>query len=274
MKAASNTNQSGPACDKGSGPAEANGLMVRFQCNICGSHNEVPSEQVGRETSSCSKCQSTVRMRSIIHLLSKEIFGESMVIGDMPRRPDLQGIGMSDWETYAKRLSKVFAYKNTYYDTKPHLDITDPDPELFGTLDFLISSDVYEHVAPPVSIAFENALKLLKPNGVFIFSVPFSLDETVEHFPDLYDFDIAGSGDSSVLTNTTKSGERQEFKDLVFHGGRGATLEMRVFGKDHLISQFVNAGFREPEICEEPYAQFGIDFPQLWSLPMVARASG
>ena len=246
---------------------------IKFQCNICGKHNEVDGSKIGRETSSCSGCRSTVRMRSIIHLLSMELFGESMIISNMPPRPEIKGIGMSDWGVYAKRLANVFSYTNTFYDHEPQLDVTNPDPALFGTYDFIISSDVYEHVAPPVSIAFENAKKLLKPGGVMIFSVPFTLGETVEHFPDLHDYEIVGKGASSVLINTTKTGERQEFRNLVFHGGEGATLEMRVYGRDPLIKHFEDAGFETPTIYEEPNQQFGIYFPQNWSLPIVARVA-
>ena len=256
----------------GGGSRGTDEMTVKFQCNICAKRNTVSREKIGRETSSCSRCGSTVRMRSIVHLLSLEIFGKSMTIADMPPRTELVGIGMSDWLPYADRLSNVFSYTNTFYDTEPNLDITDPDPTLFGSLDFLISSDVFEHVAPPIAVAFENARKLLKPGGVFIFSVPYSLGATAEHYPELYKYEIVGSGDSSVLTNTTRSGECQEFSDLVFHGGRGATLEMRVFGKDQLVDQFIKAGFQKPTICCEPYMEFGIEFPQQWSLPMVIRA--
>ena len=245
---------------------------IKFQCNICGKRNEVDGSKIGRETSSCSGCRSTVRMRSTIHLLSTELFGESIAISNMPPRPEIRGIGMSDWGVYAKRLANVFSYTNTFYDHEPQLDVTNPDPALFGTYDFIISSDVYEHVAPPVSIAFENAKKLLKPGGVMIFSVPFTLGETVEHFPDLHDYEIVGKGASSVLINTTKSGVKQEFRNLVFHGGEGATLEMRVYGRDPLIKHFEDAGFETPTVYQEPHPEFGIYFPQNWSLPMIARA--
>tara|TARA_R110000737_G_scaffold2923_18_gene10085 strand:+ start:223106 stop:224818 length:1713 start_codon:yes stop_codon:yes gene_type:complete len=245
--------------------------QIKFQCNICGKRNEVDGSKIGRETSSCSGCRSTVRMRSIIHLLSMELFGESMLISDMPPRPEIRGIGMSDWGVYAKRLANVFSYTNTFYDHEPQLDVTNPDPALFGTYDFIISSDVYEHVAPPVSIAFENAKKLLKPGGVMIFSVPFTLGETVEHFPDLHDYEIVGKGASSVLINTTKTGVKQEFRNLVFHGGEGATLEMRVYGREPLIKHFEDAGFETPTVYQDPHQEFGIYFPQNWSLPMIAR---
>ena len=61
--------------------------------------------------------------------------------------------------------------------------------------DFIIASDVFEHIAPPVSRAFVNARRLLKPGGVMIFSVPFSLEaDTVERFPELFDYRLLETG--------------------------------------------------------------------------------
>ncbi len=96
--------------------------------------------------------------------------------------------------------------------------------------DFIISSDVFEHVVPPVSRAFENVWKMLKPGGVFVLTVPYGAQrETVEHFPELNEFSIVERDGSFVLRNKTRTGVLQEFNDLVFHGGPRTTLEMRVF---------------------------------------------
>jgi len=48
-------------------------------------------------------------------------------------------------------LAKKFNHLNTFYDREPRLDITSPPPDVRGMLDFIVSSDVLEHVAPPVS---------------------------------------------------------------------------------------------------------------------------
>jgi SAM-dependent methyltransferase len=115
-------------------------------------------------------------MRSMVHVLSLELFGECLVLPDFPERPDLIGIGMSDWDAYAIPLAGKLGYTNTYFDRKPALDITHVPEEMVGTLDFILSSDVFEHVQPPVAKAFENARRLLKPNGVFVFCVPYCKD--------------------------------------------------------------------------------------------------
>ncbi len=101
-----------------------------------------------REPWSCLYCGSNVRWRSIIHALSSELFGESLAIPDFPNRPDLVGLGLSDWEGYAMGLAKKFAYTNSYFHQDPYLDITSIDPSHVGRYDFIISSDVFEHISP------------------------------------------------------------------------------------------------------------------------------
>lgn len=248
---------------------------VSFECNICKAKCTVASHLIGREIASCKKCGSTVRMRSIIHLLSLELFAESIPLPDFPSRPLLQGIGMSDWGGYAKLLTRKLGYTNTFYHKEPRLDITAIDPAREKTLDFVISTDVFEHILPPVSIAFENTFKLLKPGGVFIFTVPYVTENqtTIEHFPELHDFTLAKTGEEWLLHNVTKDGTKQVYSDLVFHGGEGATLETRLFSRDSLREEFARAGFAEVKICGESCARYGIIWDDDWSLPMVAKKS-
>jgi len=80
-----------------------------------------------------------MRMRSIIHLLSLELFAESIPLSDFPFQPSLKGIGMSDWDGYAEPLAKKLGYTNTFYHKEPRLDITAIDPDSERTLDFIIS---------------------------------------------------------------------------------------------------------------------------------------
>src|SRR5437879_5782180 len=75
-----------------------------------------------------------------------------------------------------------------------------------------IAAHGFEHVVPPVSRAVANARRLLKPGGVLIFSVPFSLDaDTVEHFPDLNDYRIVKTGGRIRLENRCVDGRMQIF---------------------------------------------------------------
>lgn len=243
-----------------------------YQCNICGRVCETPVVDLGREKPSC-ECGSTVRSRSIVHLLSKELFGRSLALPDFPVRPDLHGWGMSD-AGYSDLLSQKIGYINTFYHKEPRFDISAPlDPSLEGTLDFLISTEVFEHIVPPVSRSFENARRLLKPTGVFIFTVPYTINPaTSEHFPDLHDYEVINrTGANPILKNITRDGREQVFDNLVFHGGPGVTLEMRVFSQAGLLAELKQAGFGNIKICSEPCWEFGIYWKDSWSLPLTAR---
>lgn len=232
---------------------------LSFRCNICGRTCAAKTADINREVPSCKNCGSTLRWRSIIRALSMELFGESLSLQDFPKIRRITGLGMSDWEGYAMPLARIFNYRNTYYHQEPKLDITRFDPTLEKAFDFIISSDVFEHVLPPVSKAFENIRKLLRPDGVLIFTVPYSKNEkTVEHFPELYDYRIMETNGHYILKNVTRDGVSQTFDDLIFHGGAGATLEMRLFSELSLREEFSRAGFSQVKIHKEADLHHGI----------------
>ncbi len=209
-----------------------------------------------------------------MHALSIALFGRAIPLPEFPERKNILGKGMSDWDGYANPLSKKLGYVNTYYHKAPRLDITDISEQDAQSVDFLLSTDVFEHVAPPVSIAFENARRMLKPGGAFVFSVPYGLQgETQEHFPNLHEFKLETRGGKRVLINRTRDGNIEEFSDLVFHGGEGETIEMRVFSESGLLKDLQQAGFNNVQIMKDPYFEFGIYWPSPWSLPIIARAN-
>lgn len=246
---------------------------MEYRCNICGSVNPLQESRLGREEPDCGGCGSTVRMRSVVGLLLKELFEQPGPIEGMPVRRDIRGIGLSDWDEYARRLAERFNYTNTYYHQAPRLDITEIDDGIAGSCDFLISTDVFEHVVPPVSKAFQGARRLLRPGGVLILTVPYSLEnDTREHFPALHDWKLQHDGREWVLRNLRADGTREEFHNLVFHGGPGSTLEMRVFSEKALLRELRDAGFSNVRVASEPMPEIGVIWPQKWSLPIVARA--
>jgi len=256
-----------PLAEPGSAP------LVSFRCNLCGIACRVPAIAISRETPSCDHCGSTVRCRAMVHLLTTELFGRSIALPDLPARRDIVGIGLSDAECYAQPLARRLDYTNTYFHTEPHLDIANVPDDRAALYDFIISSDVFEHVAPPVSRAFRNARRLLKPGGVFIFTVPFTLEpDTVEHFPLLHDFRVFETGEGWQLENRTADGQVQVHRDLVFHGGPGTTLEMRLFSRPALEREFAAAGFTRMRVADEAFPAYGIAWPEPWSVPMVAHA--
>ena len=181
---------------------------------------------------------------------------------------------MSDEELYSTVLERKFSYTNTFFHMEPYLDITNPPSVFQNRFDFVISAEVMEHVPPPIDIAFRNLRSLLRSSGLLVFSVPFTdATETVEHFPDLHRFKIVGSGSDRYLVNVTRTGEKQLFRDLIFHGGKGATLEMRVFSQTGLLKLLEDSGFRDIRIHSTLLPKWGIVHPHPFSVPLTALAT-
>lgn len=245
--------------------------MAEFVCNICGKKNSYSGEPFGREKPGCGSCGSNLRTRALIGALSMELFGTQLILPDFPRVKSLRGLGASDSEQYARHLAQVFDYRNTFYDREPRFDFGSSSEES-NTYDFVLCSDVLEHVAPPVEQAFQNVYNMLKPNGVLVFTVPYEIEETAEHFPELYEYGLAEVGNRTTLVNRTRTGQMQIFENLVFHrSGTGRSLEMRVFSEKMLRDVLAAAGFSSAKIYSESYKPFGIVSAESWSLPIAAR---
>jgi SAM-dependent methyltransferase len=244
-----------------------------FVCNICGMQVAgMPFLGLGREGASCFGCGSSVRMRSIVHVLSTRLFGQSLPLANFPVRKDLVGAGLSDWPGYAELLKQKFSYINTFYHTEPRLDILAPGKEWLRTCDFLISSDVFEHIPPPVRRAFVNSYGLLRPGGLLVLTVPYGDNtRTVEHFPKLHMYKVIELGGDHVLVNRIRDGRFELHTQLVFHGGPGDTLEMRVFALSDTLKLLAAVGFVDIRLHQEQVPEWGIILQHGFGLPITAR---
>ena len=132
---------------------------------------------------------------------------------------------------------------------------------------------MFEHVEPPVERAFGNARRLLRPSGILVLTVPYGLgDATVEHFSGLRSYEVVtDEAGRRVLEARTADGTVTRHVNPVFHGGDGATLEMRVFALVDIKRHLRDAGFRAIEVLDgEP--RYGVAWPEPWSRPILAIA--
>lgn len=244
--------------------------MINFLCNICGANCSV--ETIDREAPSCQSCKSNARFRWIVEALSMELFGRSLLLKDFPKRKDIRGLGMSDPDPLPDTLEARFDYINTAFEHPPKFDIMDPEQSdvPMAEYDFIISSEVFEHVRPPIQTAFNNLARLLKPGGSVIFSAPWGWPgETVEFFPNLHDWDIVNLQSGRVLVNRTSDGRLETFDNLRFHGGAGLTLVMRDFSTRGLAANCEAAGLTMT-IADETDLRYGIVWEK-WSRGLILR---
>ncbi len=259
---------------------------IDFTCNICGTRNSIAVEEFHRERAACTQCGSTPRFRGVVHALSMGLFGRPVPLCDFPADKSLRGIGMSDWEGYANPLTDKLSFVNTYLHMEPKLDIASEDWRQYQDLDFVICSEVLEHVTLPLEPCFRNLHRMLKPHGTLVISVPFvSAPSTVEHFSGLHQFQVQQFKDDQwIVVNQTHRGAWEVYDNLLFHGGPGSTLEMRVFAENDLLYHLTGAGFGAPVVYETPILDIGYYWPPLFERPdnpnvpylgyiMAARAS-
>jgi SAM-dependent methyltransferase len=244
-----------------------------YTCNITGKIFDLTENEKHREGGSIFGYNS--RFRAICYLLSKMLYDDIKILSKVPVNKKIKGIGMSD-SSWAKICEEKYNYINTYYHMQPKLDIHNKnDVNKYNNLDFIISSDVFEHIDPYPNLqqAFNNLYNMLKPSGFIIFSVPFTYGEHIEHYPNLYDYEIIKNDNNYELINKTLDGKFEHFNNLVFHGGPGNTLEMRIFSKKSLTEYLLYAGFVNIQFHEidEDMKKYGIFWENKCSLIITAK---
>lgn len=252
-----------------------------FTCNVCGSALRLPRELVTREAGNCPRCHCYSRLRAMVLAVMEQTAAKWPVLDECKPMQEIKGLGCSDSDTYSLRLARAFDYTNTFYDRKPRLDLMDVDWSEYteSGYDFVTCTDVLEHVPPPVSKAFANLFRLLKPGGVLVMSVPTTDEpDTKEHFPNLSEWEVVEESDSEgvhrVLVGKNTDGSDVRCDDLCFHGGEGFTLEMRVFSRDGLIRSLKEAGFEIRKIYDQPAYEYGISLEKFNFIVAAQRPHG
>jgi SAM-dependent methyltransferase len=212
-----------------------------------------------------------MRLRSVILALSRALFGTDLCLSDFPRLKSVRGFGISDSPVYAGGLADRFTYQNTFLHQPPSFDLVNPDETEFGRYDFVVCSEVLEHAGAPVERAFRTLAQLLKPAGVLILTTPFSIDEqTAEHFGRGNAVGITNVGGKLVVVSCRDDGRYEVFDNLIFHGGDGSTLEMRVFSESDLRKLLAGCGLTRMHFDGRGSDEFGVRYTGPCSLPIIA----
>jgi hypothetical protein len=272
-----------------------------FTCNVCGHRGVFQQVHLSQpEMASCAACRSNVRFRWLVHRLSLEFFGRGIPLPEFPVDKSIVGLGLTDPPLVAAGLARCFTYRNTYLTTEPRFDIRFDRSPLGSLLDFLIASEVFEHVEPPVMAAFQNAARLLNQSGILLLTTPWVWDgDRATAIPELYDWKLDADGERWSIVNRKRDGSVERFDDmsfdgspgpslgrtrehfpdgttenfrnLVFHEGPGLALEMRLFTRGGIEDSLRAAGFMQIEFEMQDTPEFGIIFGYPWSRPVIAR---
>jgi len=210
-----------------------------WECILCSALNSEDKEYI-REASCCISCGSTWRARAVtlatITGLGYEPKPMSTIKSDWSR----VGLGISDDIDVASRLSNKFFYNNTYFDTFPNLDIRNVPDIAKAKFEFVICSDVLEHIDTDLELAVRGLKDLLNRNGFAVISVPISAEAGhPEFYPELKSFSIK----DEVVSWVDKNNISHEDFNPEFHGGRGQNLAFRRFSDESIEELIMRNGF-------------------------------
>jgi len=228
--------------------------MTEFKCVFCENKAFIDLEVVHREEHSCPNCGSSVRQRTVAHIVNK-------ILEFWPSKRAVNVVGLSDAPVLAEYLRKIpgVKYVNTFLDENPRLDIENPPKSMIGAVDILISSDVLEHVMFPISKSLVGSARLLSRRGVLILTVPYHVvGPSVEHYPWMVRYRVDLETDPPEVTGFDQSGKEFIISDPIFHGGPGNTLEMRHLNLSVILDELKKAGFSSVEHFYHSIPDLGI----------------
>ena len=165
--------------------------LLPIRCTVCGSFSLIHlTNDNFRENCYCIKCKSFNRQRQIAFILCNAIANKKV-----KSLKDLSSIDhLSIYNTEAggalhNFLSRTNEYVcseyfgdqykgGDYVDGRMHQDLMSLSFS-DNQFDFIISTDVFEHVADPY-LAHQEVYRVLKPGGRHIFTVPFYQTEILD----------------------------------------------------------------------------------------------
>lgn len=208
-----------------------------YVCNICNSLNlsniNLKKSKYAPSTYErilCTNCGSTMRYRSLIHVFN---------LYYPNRDKGKQGIGLTDPPCVSNYLKKDFNYKNTFFNDRidgEYIDVLRfTDFCSLESLDFIIASDVFEHVSN-LELALSECYKVLKPSGKIFVTVPIIYKN--KHY-------------KLAMLENSKNKIPKSIVGVYFHGNAFAYREV---GYEEFLRQLINTGFF--------VVKYNIDCPQ------------
>lgn len=241
-----------------------------WSCLMCGAtHASNPEAPWDREGNHCARCRASTRCRAMAQAVLAAL---GPLSGD-PGSTEPRIAGISDNPVLSEWLSSIGSYTGYHFGAEPHLDLCAVPDHLVAAHEIVTCSDVLEHVVPPVSKAFHGLRQVLRPGGFAVLSVPCAIEGGGEHFPELNEWHVEGDGDDRVLVNRRTDGSVEVHDDLVWHGGDGFTLEMRLFDREWFRRELVAAGFVDIVELRRNWPRLGVAWED-WSRVWMARSPG
>ena len=208
-------------------------------CPMCAGPIGNPAHQ---EDLGCENCGSTWRAQACwVTLLQSLGYSTGTDVSAIATDLSRKGLGISDDWRLARVISQKFDYTNTYLHRFPKLDLREIPAEARNFFEFVICSDVLEHIDPPLQSAFQGLLQLLQEGGFAVVSVPLCDDEEAhEFYPDLKTWNVK----EGKVFWTDVHGEEHVDRNPEFHGGEGQVLAFRRYSVQTITNTLLNAGFR------------------------------
>jgi SAM-dependent methyltransferase len=215
-----------------------NGALHAGLCNICGSRDGFSYSEAAhpRENFACLGCASTSRDRMLIKTLGN-CLGLVEPLAEWPRQ-GLRLMETSGFRATPALLAAKFDYLNLMYEGRAANSIQGDLSRLGlqdASLDFLLTSDVFEHVREDEP-AWQEVYRVLKPGATLILQVP-----------------ALGEFQATQVRVEVRDGEDVYLMEPEYHAEH--TLVYRYYGRD-LLDHLVSIGFavlafrgRYPEHC-------------------------
>ncbi len=186
---------------------------VRFRCNLCGTHCDVPASAIDREARSCRA------LRIYGTLARNRAFAHDGTVRSQhhPSRTARAGRTLPVWGfpmLRATRMTWLAALRISTHSSTASRAWTLPKSIRAGRQNTTSSFPAMSSSTLRRQWFKRSAMltPVAQARGFLILTVPFTLDlDTVEHFPLLHDYRIEKADGGWLLENRTVDGEREVF---------------------------------------------------------------